>query len=58
VVLFTDGVLEARRGTELYGQDRLSAALAARRLESAEAVAKGLLDDVLAFQAGTRATTS
>ncbi len=47
--LFTDGILDARRGDQVYGEERL-----ARRLadgpEAAEAVADALLADVAAFR--------
>jgi sigma-B regulation protein RsbU (phosphoserine phosphatase) len=51
LVLFTDGVLEARHGDELYGDQRLAAWLAAHP-GGAEAVSAGLLDEVLGFQGG------
>jgi sigma-B regulation protein RsbU (phosphoserine phosphatase) len=53
MLLFTDGVLEARRGAELYGEDRLRAVLSEGGLDSAGTAAQAVLDDVLAFQAGT-----
>jgi sigma-B regulation protein RsbU (phosphoserine phosphatase) len=49
IVLYTDGVCEARRETEYYGEDRLRALLAGR-VDSAAATAGAVLDDVLAFQ--------
>jgi len=49
LLLFTDGIIEARRGDQIYGDDRL-----ARRLadgpEAAEAMADALLADVALFQ--------
>jgi sigma-B regulation protein RsbU (phosphoserine phosphatase) len=51
LLLFTDGVLEARHGDELYGDQRLAAWLAAHP-GGAEAVSTGLLDEVLGFQGG------
>jgi sigma-B regulation protein RsbU (phosphoserine phosphatase) len=51
LLTYTDGVTEARRDGEFYGEDRLRA-MARNRAPSAAAVARGLLDDVLAFQAG------
>jgi phosphoserine phosphatase RsbU/P len=60
VVLYTDGVTEARRHGQdgvqpFYGEDRLRAAVAAAAAAGggAGAVAAHLLDDVLSFQAGT-----
>jgi serine phosphatase RsbU (regulator of sigma subunit) len=44
LVLYTDGITETRRGEELFGEDRLMAALAA----AAGAPAEGLADAVLA----------
>jgi phosphoserine phosphatase RsbU/P len=52
VTMFTDGVTEARRGSELFGDDRLHAVLAAHRSDPAAAVAAAVVDEVLAFQAG------
>jgi phosphoserine phosphatase RsbU/P len=51
IVLYTDGVSEARREGEFYGEDRLRA-LIARRAGSAATTADAILDDVLAFQSG------
>lgn len=50
LVVFTDGVTEGRRGRELYGDDRLHAAILAHP-GTAAATATGVLDDVLRFQA-------
>ncbi len=52
LVLFTDGVLEARSATGLYGEDRLRAAVAALG-PSPDAVVQGVLDNVLRYSAGT-----
>ena len=49
VVLYTDGLLEARREGELYGQERLDAALAAHRDLPAEELARALVEDCRAF---------
>jgi sigma-B regulation protein RsbU (phosphoserine phosphatase) len=51
IVLYTDGVCEARRETEFYGEDRLRA-LIASRADSAATTTHAVLDDVLAFQSG------
>jgi PAS domain S-box-containing protein len=50
VVLYTDGVTEARNGRELFGEKRLLGALAALAGQSAEAIAAGLEDAVTAFR--------
>lgn len=50
VVAFTDGVTEARRGDEFFGEDRLHAALVRSRGAPASDIASGLLEDVLRFQ--------
>jgi sigma-B regulation protein RsbU (phosphoserine phosphatase) len=51
VVTYTDGVTEARRGPELYGDRRLLALLATT-FPTAEATADAVLDEVLRFQNG------
>ncbi|HEU4840705.1 MAG TPA: SpoIIE family protein phosphatase [Ilumatobacteraceae bacterium] len=51
VVLYTDGVTEARRDGELYGEARLHDAVRQRR-GSANGLTYGLLDDVVTFQSG------
>jgi sigma-B regulation protein RsbU (phosphoserine phosphatase) len=52
LLLYTDGVLEGRRGNDLYGDDRLLAT-AARHGSDPAALVTALVDDVLAFQEGT-----
>ena len=52
VVLFTDGVVEARRGRELYGTERLDESLARRAGLSAEELAVGVVHDCRAFAGG------
>jgi serine phosphatase RsbU (regulator of sigma subunit) len=49
VVLYTDGVLEARRGGELYGEERLDRLLASRRDLPAQELAAAILADCRAF---------
>jgi sigma-B regulation protein RsbU (phosphoserine phosphatase) len=52
VVLYTDGVLEARREGELYGFERLDRLLAERHDLRAEELARAVLDDCRAFAHG------
>ncbi len=52
VVLYTDGVLEARRAGELYGMERLDAVLARRHALSASELAVAVVDDCRAFGGG------
>ncbi len=49
VVFFTDGITEASNDRELFGDDRLAAALVAHRGDSASEMLKHLLDAVLEF---------
>jgi sigma-B regulation protein RsbU (phosphoserine phosphatase) len=51
LLLYTDGVTEARSGKDFYGEERL-AATAARCFDSAEALTSAVLSEVLEFQAG------
>jgi sigma-B regulation protein RsbU (phosphoserine phosphatase) len=52
VLLYTDGVLEGRRGSELYGEDRLFATIERVGAHPVELVAE-VMDGVLEFQSGT-----
>jgi phosphoserine phosphatase RsbU/P len=52
VVLYTDGVTEARRGREEFGEHRLHELLAATAGRGADAIAGAVEDSVLAFQSG------
>jgi serine phosphatase RsbU (regulator of sigma subunit) len=52
VVLYTDGVIEARHDSELYGVERLDAVLSERRHLSAGYLAQTVLDDCRAFARG------
>ena len=49
VCLYTDGILEARRGGEQYGEQRLDAALSAGADFSAQALAEHVLGDCRAW---------
>jgi sigma-B regulation protein RsbU (phosphoserine phosphatase) len=49
LVLYTDGVTEARSGEDFYGEERLAAA-ALRSVDSAEALTSAILSEVLEFQ--------
>jgi sigma-B regulation protein RsbU (phosphoserine phosphatase) len=52
LLLYTDGVTEARRGREFYGEHRLLSALEERRGVSASDLASGLVAEIVDFQAG------
>jgi serine phosphatase RsbU (regulator of sigma subunit) len=52
MVLFTDGVTEARGVDGLYGMERLSRLLCSSGATTADGVADALIADVLAFQRG------
>ena len=49
LVLYTDGVTEARRSVELFGEKRLAAAVFRLQARSPQAVAEGVRDDAAAF---------
>jgi anti-sigma regulatory factor (Ser/Thr protein kinase) len=52
VVLYTDGVIEARRGIDLFGQDRLEAVVQLASSRSAHAIAGAIDQAVEEYQAG------
>jgi serine phosphatase RsbU (regulator of sigma subunit) len=52
LVLYTDGVVEARRKGELYGDDRLDALLAQQHELSARALATAVAEDAREFAGG------
>jgi serine phosphatase RsbU (regulator of sigma subunit) len=54
IVLYTDGVTEARSSAGFYGEARLAATVGRHR-GSAHGLTYRLLDDVVAFQSGTTA---
>jgi serine phosphatase RsbU (regulator of sigma subunit) len=52
VVLFTDGVIEARRDGDLYGHDRLDRFLSEHRRLPADELAAAVVEDARAFSGG------
>jgi serine phosphatase RsbU (regulator of sigma subunit) len=52
LVLYTDGVIEARRDGELYGDERLDALLAERHELQARALAAAIAEDAREFAGG------
>ncbi len=52
IVLYTDGVIEARRDGELYGVERLDALLTERRGLSAAELALAVVADCRTFAGG------
>ena len=52
LVMYTDGVTEARRGKEFFGEARLVAALEELRTTSIDELPRALLDTVLDFSSG------
>jgi sigma-B regulation protein RsbU (phosphoserine phosphatase) len=52
VVLYTDGVTEARRDNELYGVERLDRVLSEHRGRSPSDLAQKVLDDCRSFARG------
>lgn len=51
LVLYTDGVTEARRGAAFFGEQRLHASVAARGTDP-RTIVDGLLDDVATYEQG------
>ncbi len=49
LTVFTDGVTEAQRGDDLYGEQRLEKLLVATRAESPEGIVGHLMDDINGF---------
>jgi serine phosphatase RsbU (regulator of sigma subunit) len=52
IVLYTDGVIEARRGRDFYGTERLDAFLAAHADLGPQALAEALVEDCRTFGGG------
>jgi serine phosphatase RsbU (regulator of sigma subunit) len=52
IVLYTDGLLETRRGAEQYGEDRLEATVAANAARASVEIARALVEDCRAFAQG------
>jgi serine phosphatase RsbU (regulator of sigma subunit) len=52
LVLYTDGLVERRRGTELYGTERLDEVLVGARDLPARQLARAVLADCRAFGSG------
>src|SRR5947207_10311500 len=49
LVVYTDGVIEARHGTQIYGEERLDALLASQAGLGAAPLARAVVDDCRAF---------
>ena len=52
IVLYTDGVVEARRDSELYGTERLDALISEHRFLPAQSLAEALIEDCRRFGGG------
>jgi serine phosphatase RsbU (regulator of sigma subunit) len=52
LVVYTDGVIEARQDSEMYGEERLDALLAEKAGLQAAALARAVVDDCRAFAGG------
>lgn len=47
VVMFTDGIIELRKGDEQYGRERLGESIKNRRSQAAEEILEGIMKDAL-----------
>ena len=52
LIVYTDGVIEARKEGELYGTERLDAVISEQRSLSADALARAVADDARRFAGG------
>ena len=52
LVLFTDGVLEARAGADFFGEERMVSLVRSLALEGAQGLADGILGAAMSFPAG------
>jgi serine phosphatase RsbU (regulator of sigma subunit) len=52
VVIYTDGVIEARTGRELFGIERLDAVLAASAPSAPQAIAEAVIEACRAYSGG------
>jgi sigma-B regulation protein RsbU (phosphoserine phosphatase) len=52
LVLYTDGVTEARRGNDFFGEDRLRSLVGRYTEDGAPGIARHIVDEVVDFQAG------
>ena len=52
LLLYTDGVTEARKGKEFFGEERLGKVVSVPNLDSAEALVSVALEAVMEFQSG------
>ena len=51
VAFYTDGVTEARRGDDFFGEERLKSLVARHNDDDAPSIARHIVDEVVEFQA-------